>query len=311
VNADPTNLIIPGARPVTWGRLDVGGGVTLRHARVVPADGAVRGSVVLVHGRTEFIEKYAEVLEQLCARGFETFTMDWRGQGGSTRPLRDPDKGHVDDFGEFEEDLARYIATVVRPASHGSLTLLSHSMGGSVVLHYLHGHCGVFQRVLLVAPMVDIDLGIARPLLRRMVRGLHRAGLRESYVPGTGPYVHGEHVFEGNDLTSDPVRFRRQHELIAKAPHLALGGPTYGWLVEAFNATERLFAAGYPESVTTPTTFVVAGADTVVDNARTARLAARMVDAEVVKVGGARHELLNEREVFLAQFWRAFDARVS
>jgi lysophospholipase len=310
VNSDPTQLVVSGAQPVLWGSLVVGGGVTLRHARVVPAAGPVRGTVVLVHGRTEFIEKYAEVLEELCARGLETFTLDWRGQGGSTRPLRDPNKGHVDDFRQYEADLAHYVATVVRPASHGSLTLLSHSMGGSVVLNYLHGHCGVFQRVLLVAPMVGIALGPARPLLRPMVRGLHRAGLRESYVPGTGPYQHGDHPFEGNDLTSDPERFQRQHEVIALAPHLALGGPTYGWLVQAFDANARLSARGYPESITTPTTFVIAGADTVVDNAQTRRLAERMVDAEVVCVGGSRHELLKERDVFLEQFWSAFDARV-
>ena len=311
MNADPTNLVIPGAKPATWGRLDVGRGVTLRHAHIAPADGAVRGTVVLVHGRTEFVEKYAEVLEALCRRGFEVFTMDWRGQGGSTRPLRDPDKGHVSDFRRYVDDLAHYIEAVVRPASRKSLSLLSHSMGGSVVLHYLQGHCGVFQRVFLVAPMVDIALGPARPLLRRMVRGLNIVGQREAYVPGTGPYEHGEHQFHGNDLTSDPERFQRQHDLIASAPQLALGGPTYGWLVEAFNATERLFMPGYPESITTPTTFIVAGGDTVVDNRQTARLARRMVDAEVVKVGGARHELLNEREVFLTQFWSAFDARTT
>jgi lysophospholipase len=311
VNCDPTQLVVPGAQPVSWGSLEVTDGVTLRHARIVPAEGPVRGTVVLVHGRTEFIEKYAEVLGELCARGFETFTMDWRGQGGSTRPLRDPDKGHVDDFRRYVDDLDHYVTTVVRPASHGGLMLLSHSMGGSVALHYLHGHCGVFQRAFLVAPMVDIALGPARPLLRRVVRGLHRVGQRESYVPGTGPYEHGEHRFEGNDLTSDPERFQLQHELIAVAPHLALGGPTYGWLVQAFDASQRLLAPGYPESITTPTTFVIAGGDTVVDNAQTTRLAQRMVDAEVVCVGGARHELLNEREVFIAQFWSAFDARVS
>ena len=97
---------------------------------------------------------------------------------------------------------------------------------------------------------------------------------------------------------------------MGKAPKLALGGPTMGWLLEAFESTERLFAPSYPEGITTPTTFVLAGADTVVANGATAALARRMARAEVLKVGGARHELLNERDVFTSQFWSAFDARV-
>jgi hypothetical protein len=73
VNCDPTQLVVPGAQPVSWGSLEVTDGVTLRHARIVPAEGPVRGTVVLVHGRTEFIEKYAEVLEELCAGGGSGF----------------------------------------------------------------------------------------------------------------------------------------------------------------------------------------------------------------------------------------------
>ena len=35
-----------------------------------------------------------------------------------------------------------------------------------------------------------------------------------------------------------------------------------------------------------------------------------MVRAEVLSVGGAKHELLNERALYLEQFWSLFDARV-
>ena len=47
-----------------------------------------RGTVVLLTGRGEFIEKYAtEVVGELLERGFAVVALDWRGQGLSDRPL--------------------------------------------------------------------------------------------------------------------------------------------------------------------------------------------------------------------------------
>ena len=210
---DPTGLKVPRAEPLKWGALK-GHGVTLRHARVTPLSGRVRASLVLVHGRTEFIEKYREVMSELVARDIEVFTLDWRGQGLSTRELDARDKGHVTDFRHYVEDMRRYVDRVVRPQSPAALYLLSHSMGGNIALHYLREHPGVFRRALLVAPMVDIELGLGRVLVRGLVRGLGQAGYAERYAPGTGPYRRGEHRFAGNDLTSDQERFAATHRLL-------------------------------------------------------------------------------------------------
>jgi lysophospholipase len=264
---------------------------------------------VLLHGRTEFIEKYDEVMGLLCQRGFQVVTMDWRGQGLSTRPLGDRHKGHIDDFTTYVRDLSLFVDEVARPASRGPLYLVSHSMGGNIVLHYLRSRPGVFRRVFLTSPMVAIRLGPASAAVKALVRLAARLGRETAYVPGTGPYQGGGHRFDGNDLTSDPARFERIHALIAQAPDLALGGPTLGWLSQAMRASDCLFEAGYAEGITTPTTFVVAGSDSVVDNDKTAALARRMVSAEVLCVGGSQHELLNERDVFTEQFWAAFDVQ--
>jgi lysophospholipase len=54
-------------------------GLRLR-AALFPAENP-RGSVVLSGGRTEFIEKYLEVIGEFVGRGFTVLTHDWRGQG--------------------------------------------------------------------------------------------------------------------------------------------------------------------------------------------------------------------------------------
>jgi hypothetical protein len=57
-------------------------GLGLRYALSVP-HGSCRGTVVLMLGRADFIEKYFETIADLQGRGFAVATLDWRGQGGS------------------------------------------------------------------------------------------------------------------------------------------------------------------------------------------------------------------------------------
>jgi lysophospholipase len=92
-------------------------GTALRAARFA-ADPRVarRGVLVLLSGQTEFIEKYFEVIDELRGRGFDVATMDWRGQGGSSRVLEDdPRKGFVVDFTEYDDDLDTLLNWIVPP----------------------------------------------------------------------------------------------------------------------------------------------------------------------------------------------------
>ena len=57
-----------------------------------------KGTIVLLHGRNEFIEKYFETIRHFTDLGFWVATFDWRGQGGSDRLLKRPLRGHVRRF---------------------------------------------------------------------------------------------------------------------------------------------------------------------------------------------------------------------
>src|SRR5262245_43712572 len=87
-------------------------GIELRFARW-PSLAGNRGTVCLFQGRTEFIEKYFETINELRQRGFAVATMDWRGQGHSSRQLPDRRKGYVRDFLEFEADADAFMQQVV------------------------------------------------------------------------------------------------------------------------------------------------------------------------------------------------------
>ncbi len=106
------NPVPSGARVGTMKSFD---GKEMRYAIWQASQGPKRGTVCLFGGRTEFIEKYFEVVADLRRRGFGVATMDWRGQGGSVRELRNPRKGYVRDFADFDADLQRFMRDIVMP----------------------------------------------------------------------------------------------------------------------------------------------------------------------------------------------------
>uniref|UniRef100_UPI0013D38986 alpha/beta hydrolase n=1 Tax=Citrobacter koseri TaxID=545 RepID=UPI0013D38986 len=69
-----------------------------------PTGAPRKGTLVIVQGRTEFIEKYFDVIDELRARGFGVLAFDWRGQGGSGRLTSDIRKGHVRRFSDYQID---------------------------------------------------------------------------------------------------------------------------------------------------------------------------------------------------------------
>src|SRR5438128_6847004 len=103
-------------------------GVSLRCAHWRSLSTMPKGTVCVFQGRSEFIEKYFEVVRDLRARGFAVAMLDWRGQGLSDRALRGPRKGHVRNFSEYDVDLATFVREVVLPDCPPPLFAIGHSM---------------------------------------------------------------------------------------------------------------------------------------------------------------------------------------
>src|SRR6266540_3605073 len=99
---------------VATGNLALPDGRKLRFARWAPPPGR-KGTVCILPGRAEFIEKYFETVRDLRARGFAVAVLDWRGQGLSERALGNPRKGYVRNFAQYQIDLETFINEVVLP----------------------------------------------------------------------------------------------------------------------------------------------------------------------------------------------------
>jgi lysophospholipase len=295
----------------TIGEFDGYDGLKLRFALWEPTRGPVRGTVCIVQGRGEFIEKYFEVIADLRRRGFAVATFDLRGQGGSERLLSNPRRGHVVAFTEYDRDLAIFIDKIVKPTLPQPLIGLGHSLGGNILLRDAQDEASPFTRMVLVSPMIAIHrnmLGVSPAIARAYANIACLFGLAGTFVRGGRDEPDDFRDFETNRLTTDHVRWSRTKAIIEAAPELALGSPTVGWLRAALRSTAMLSRPDYPKYVCVPMILFAAGADKVVSTQAIEDFAADLKVGSDILMPGSRHEILQETDAVRQRFWAAFDA---
>lgn len=275
------------------------------------ARGPSRGTILLLTGRGEFIEKYAtEVVGELIDRGFAVAAIDWRGQGLSDRLLPDHDAGHIDSFATYIADLKLFVETIVAPDAARPVIALCHSMGGHILMRYLAEHgAAPMSAAVIVSPMT----GLQRETFLRSILMLmpEMAAIEHRYLFGTGPFVFLARDFHSNHVTHDERRYRWTEAWFQADPRLSLGGPTVGWARQAARSMSACLAPGYLERIELPVLLLSAGQDQIINPASHAPVAARMKHARHVTIGEAKHEIMMETDDIRAGFWAAFDVFVN
>jgi lysophospholipase len=284
-------------------------GARLRTATFERSEGTnARGACVLLHGQTEFIEKYHEVIDELRGRGFIVATFDWRGQGGSTRALADPLKCHVGDFREYDEDLATFLEQVIRPMGVAPPLVLAHSMGAHILLRTLHDRHRAFSAAVLSAPMMAVSTrGQPKWVAAVATFVMNAAGQSTAWVMGMEGRDPLKMRFEDNLVTSDRKRWAQAQALIAKNPDIRLAGPTWGWLKAANASMAREMAQGYAQAIATPVLVCGAGKDRICLTLAARDFAGRLPHGSYVEFEDSEHEILMENDSIRARFWKAFD----
>lgn len=220
-------------------------GVRLR-AAVWP--GGDQGTVMLLPGRTEYVEKYGRAANDLIARGFTTVSIDWRGQGLADRALPDKMSGHVDDFSDYQKDLDALVYLAHDQNLPRPYFILAHSMGGCIALRGLTRNLPI-QAAAFTAPMWGISMATwMRPMAIAISTAAGWFGQRHRYAPGTTAktYVQ-EAAFAGNVLTTDADMYAYMRTQVGKHPDLSLGGPSMGWLHAALVECRALSLLPSPE----------------------------------------------------------------
>lgn len=292
------------------GRLAMRDGKAIRWARFAAGARPLKGTVVVIPGRNECIEKYFETVRDLSARGLGSLVFDLRGQGGSDRLLADPERGHVRSFDDYVGDLEQVFEQLVLPDCPGPYYVLAHSTGGLVALLAAPGLINRVRRMVLTAPLIEFaGLPLSMKWVRRITGLMRYAGLGSRYFGG-GPRREEVQPFSTNKLTTDHARYERNAAIFRAHPELALGGPTAAWVHAVCAAVDRLRDPDFLAHIHVPVLVVAAGADEVVSTLAAERLAETIRSASIITIDGARHELLQEADLYREQALAAFDAFV-
>lgn len=269
--------------------IEASDGVRLRLA--LWQEGA-KGTVLLFTGRTEFIEKYGRVVGEFRRRGFATAVIDWRGQGLSDRLLPNRQLGHVDEFEDYQRDVAAMLAAVMEFDLPRPYFLIAHSMGGTIGFRSLRGVLPV-KKAVFTSPLWGLRMDpLIRPIVQAVAAGTKTVGMGAEFAPGTGPdnYIR-THGFADNSLTSDADTFAYLERQIAANPGLTIGGPSIHWLYEALNETRFVSKASAP----CQKTLCLMGSDeTVVDPRAVVQRMESWPSGALEIIKGGRHELLME-----------------
>jgi len=250
----------------------------------------LQGTVVLLTGRNECIEKYFETIRDLAGRGFSVAILDWRGQGDSSRLIRDRQRGYVRSFRDYTRDLEQFFEEIVLPDCRGPYYILAHSTGAVIALLASPSMINRVRRMVLLAPFLAVpDLSASISTVRRVCAIFCALGLGRLYA-ALGPRPKLPLPFERNKVTSDPERYRRNVEQAAAAAAEAVSDPDFMARVQV------------------PMLIVAAGADRVVSTKAVEAYARKLRVGSLLMIDGAEHELLQEKDIYREQLLAAFDA---
>jgi len=288
-------------------------GTSLRFG--ITAPDAPRGYVLILQGRGEFIERYGETAADLGARGLGCVTFDFRGQGGSSRETIDPTMGYVRDLEDYAAD-TRYVMDHVKQQHNITCDLvLTHSTGGLVAMGMMLGQANIWKSAVMAAPFFGLGgpvwLSVAAQFLSS---SLCRYGFDKQYMPGQSSLSPLREFDRENLLTADQDRYERNRAFLKNAPSLVIGGTSASWLDACFRAQASLASALENRvSVNTlpPISMVLAGNDQVVSNQTTEEMFGKFPNITITEIPEARHEILQEKDLFRAKFWAAFDVHLA
>jgi lysophospholipase len=278
-------------------------GMRLRSVHWPAFEGSAKGTVLILQGRTEFTEKYFETIADLRRRRFAVATFDWRGQGRSQREIAG--HCHVESYADYDRDLDAVMRRIVLPDCPRPLCLLGVSMGALVGLRAARDGRARFDRIVLLAPMIELSRHSAPPM------GLMRLLAAIGLFLGRDTKDVGNRALRARyaDFIEEPRR-QRLAALLREAPELQTGHPTVRWLYSSLEAMRGIESASFARQIAAPVLAVVAGRDRLVSNDAIARFVGDLRFGAQIIVAGARHEILLEPDPIREEFWAAFDAFV-
>lgn len=263
--------------------------IAYRH--FVHPESAERKLIILVSGRAENMLKWSEPAYDFYHQGYDVLLFDHRGQGYSARLLKDVEKGHLDEFRFYVDDMAKIIEKITALFDYQTQYLIAHSLGSLISTYYLANCDHRINKAVLSSPFYGVPL--KHPIRDELIIAImNLLGQGERYVFGKGPYkqAHLAH----NELSFCKTRMKWMNRVNRKNAELHLGGPTFRWVHLCLNAIRRL--PNVIPRIEIPVLILQAEKEKIVENKTLEKLTALFPNARCEMVLNAKHEILFERD---------------
>ena len=263
---------------------------------------APKGVIVISHGFTESVAKFAESIYYMLQAGYEVWGLDHRGHGRSFRSNDNPYVVDVDRFEDYVEDLRHLTEKRIKPVSGDlPLYLFCHSMGGCIGAWTIEQYPELFQKAVLSSPMLGLNFGkIPVPLayLVATLKGMGEKG-KEPLSPVT---EFARESYEQSASNSEP-RFRWYYEQKLASVKLQTCAASTRWGREAIRATRHVTSPKQIARIRIPVLLFQAEKDVYVRNDAQDAFAEKAATCELVKLPGLRHELYMNGGEGLREYW--------
>lgn len=259
-----------------------------------------QGTVFILPGRTEYIEKYGKTADIFVRLGYRAITIDWRGQGLADRSLPDQMIGDVTDFSEYQKDLDALIHEAHKLNLPKPWFLLAHSMGGCIALRAMHRDLA-FVSASFTGPMwgIVIQNALLRPFAKTIAKTAKMLSLGTNYAPSTTKDCYcAVAEFEGNTLTPDPDMWAYICDKVLQNPELQLGGPSIRWFEAALRETDDLASLPSPKQASL---CYLGDKEQIVSKSRIIERMKSWGNGRLIDVPNAKHEILMMHENFQKQ----------
>lgn len=241
------------------------------HFKITPAV-ASKAAIVFVHGVGEHIDRYDAVFNAFANQGYSCFGFDQRGFG-----LSEGERGHIDSFSEYVEDLAQFIDDIVTRKTETPVFLFGHSMGSIVVLSYALRYASTLRGLLIFSCPLILDSWFAN-------LGEYAA----IALSAIAPRLKTSTLINPQDLSDDPgiIKAFRNDPLI-------VGKVSLNWLREFKLARKNILLNA--EKIITPT-LICHGVEDRIAAIKGSKLLYEKLgsgDKSFIVYDALKHELLN------------------
>lgn len=258
-------------------------------------EGTPRGTLVLMTGYSEFIEKYFETVADFSARGFVVVMPEWRGHGLSDGDGMEPTRLHLKNFDTNLTDLEDRWAALIAPLPKPHFGL-AHSMGGQISLRAVQAHPEWLTALAQCAPMHGLPIPAHLMMIARAITGFYRLlGKADRWNPLQGVAERPGDA-ASNNVTNDAARFMRTGTLYVTEPQLQVNGASLGWFAAADKAMADSRRVAFLNSIETPLFIASAGQEMLVDNRAHAHVLAHVQNGSGKLYANGMHELMMEKD---------------